>query len=272
MENNKFENKNRFEKLTTLILEVFTFCSTARRTKNKYKHQLPYSLFLISYFLFLTGCAPKNASTNWIPLFDGHTTAGWHTYGKNSAGKAWKAEDNSLHLDASVKNDWQTKDGGDIVTDEEFENFDLKLQWKISDAGNSGIMFYVHEDPSKYQFPWSTGPEMQVADNEKNEDGKIEKSRAGDLYDLVASSSQQYVKPAGQWNQVEIIANKGKLDFFMNDHHVLSTTLWNDNWRKLIAATKFKDMPGFGTYRKGKIALQDHGADVWYRDIKIKKL
>jgi hypothetical protein len=272
MENKLFENKNRRQKLFFLIPDVFTFFSKARKTKKSYKHQLPYFLFLISYFLFLTGCTPKNASTDWISLFDGHSTAGWHTYGKSSAGKAWKVEDSSLHLDASVKSDWQTKDGGDIVTDQEFENFDLRLQWKISEGGNSGIMFYVHEDTSKYQYPWSTGPEMQVADNEKNEDGKIEKSRAGDLYDLVASSSQQYIHPAGEWNQVGIVADKGKLDFYMNDHHVLSTNLWNDQWQKLIAGTKFKDMPGFGTFRKGKIALQDHGADVCYRVIKIKKL
>lgn len=211
-------------------------------------------------------------NTGWVSLLDGKTTNGWHTYGKASAGKAWKAEDSSLHLDASIEQSWQTKDGGDIVTDSAFDNFDLKLQWKISEAGNSGIMFYVQEDTSKYEYPWNTGPEMQVADNEKNEDGKIEKSRAGDLYELVASTSQKFVKPAGEWNQVEIIADKGKLDFYMNDQHVLSTTMWNDEWKKLIAATKFKTMPGFGTFTKGKIALQDHGADVWFRDIKIKRL
>lgn len=251
-----------------------------------------YLLLLITSILFLQECnssstsstssaidttgIPKDSVTQnnneWELLFDGKTTKGWHTYGKDSAGKAWKAGDSTLHLDASVKNGWQTKEGGDLVTNQEFENFDFKIQWKISEAGNSGIMFYVHEDPSKYEYPWNTGPEMQVADNEKNEDGKIDKSRAGDLYDLVASTSQKFVKPAGQWNQVEIKADKGKLDFYMNEQHVLSTTLWNDEWRRLIANTKFNTMPGFGTFKKGKIALQDHGADVWFRDIKIKRL
>ncbi|MDB5223880.1 MAG: hypothetical protein JWN83_2547 [Chitinophagaceae bacterium] len=213
----------------------------------------------------------KEKNNGWELLFDGTTTTGWHTYGKDSIGKAWKAEDSTLHLDAS-KEGWQTKDGGDIVTDNEYENFDLKLEWKISEGENSGIMFYVHEDTSKYKYAWESGPEIQVCDNEKNEDGKIDKARAGDLYDLVASSSQQFVKPAGQWNQVEIIADKGKLNLYMNSQHVLSTTLWDDTWKKLIAATKFKTMPGFGTFKKGKIALQDHGADVWFRNIKIKKL
>lgn len=243
---------------------------------------VPVSAFIAALILF--ACNSSETKTNnsaldssiknndWQLLFDGKTTAGWHTYGKDSAGKAWKAEESTLHLDASVKNGWQTKDGGDIVTNNEYENFDLKLEWKISEGGNSGIMFYVQEDTSKYQYPWSTGPEMQVCDNEKNEDGKIDKARAGDLYDLVASSSQKFVKPAGQWNRIEIISDKGKLDFYMNGEHVLSTTLWNDAWKNLIANTKFKTMPGFGTFKKGKIALQDHGADVWYRNIKIKKL
>ena len=259
---------------------------TAKTTPKHTTPQLPYFLLFIPYFLFLfTSCHSSSTNpatpakdtallnnTDWITLYDGKSTTGWHTYGKPTAGSAWKAEDSGLHLDATVKQSWQTKDGGDLVSDEEFGNFDLQLQWKISEAGNSGIMFYVHEDTAKYQYPWNTGPEMQVADNEKNEDGKIEKSRAGDLYDLVASTSQQYVKPAGDWNKIEIIANKGNLDFFMNEQHVLSTTLWNDAWKKLINGTKFKDMPGFGTFKKGKIALQDHGADVWFRDIKIKKL
>lgn len=238
-------------------------------------------LFLFAAITILPACKSSvNKSKNktsenndgWKLLFDGKTTAGWHTYGKDSIGSAWKAEDSTLYLDAREKKDWQTKDGGDIVTNDEFENFDLKLDWKISEDGNSGIMFYVREDTSKYQYPWNTGPEMQIADNEKNEDGKVYKSRAGDLYELFATSSQQFVKPAGQWNHVEIISDKGKLDFYMNDQHVLDTNIWDNAWKKNIANTKFKDMPGFGTFKKGKIALQDHGADVWFKNIKIKNL
>jgi hypothetical protein len=208
----------------------------------------------------------------WKLLFDGKTTTGWHTYGTDTIGTAWKVQDSILHLEASQKGDWQTKNGGDIVTSDEFGNFDLQLDWKISEGGNSGIMFYVNEDTSKYQYAWNSGPEMQIADNEKNEDGKVYKSRAGDLYELFPTTSQQYVKPAMQWNHIEIKSNNGKLDFYMNDHHVLDTTIWDNAWKKNIAGTKFKEMPGFGTYRKGKIALQDHGADVWFRNIKIKEL
>jgi len=212
-----------------------------------------------------------NKSTEWEYLFDGVSTKGWHTYGQDTIGNAWKVEDSSLHLDASVKEGWQTKAGGDIITDKEYENFDLQLEWKIAEGGNSGIIFYAHEDTSKYKYAWESGPEMQVCDNEKNEDGKVYKARAGEIYELMAIS-KNVIKPAGEWNGVEIIANKGNLDFNINGEHVLSTTMWDDNWKKLMARTKFEKMPGFGTYRKGKIALQDHAAHVWFRNIKIKKL
>jgi hypothetical protein len=207
----------------------------------------------------------------WELLFDGKSTSGWHTYGKDSIGKAWKA-DSTLYLDASTREGWQTKNGGDIVTNTEYDNFHLKLEWKISEGENSGIFFYVHEDTSKYKYSWQSGMEMQICDNEKNEDGKIDKARCGDLYSFVASSSQKFVKPAGQWNKVEIKADNGRLDFYMNTEHVLSTTLWDRAWYDSIAVSHFKEFPGYGTFKKGKIGLQDHGAHVWFRNIKIKKL
>ncbi len=234
-------------------------------------------IILFAFVLWLlAGCSSNKATSNetadgWISLFDGRTTEGWHSYGKREAGSAWKAEGGVLHLDASQKDDWQTKNGGDLVTDDEYENFHLQLEWKISPAGNSGIIFYVHEDTSKYEHTWSTGLEMQVADNEKNEDGKIHKHRAGELYDLIPAS-KDVVKKAGEWNAVEIVSNDGKLDFYMNGEHTLSTTLWDDTWRNLIAHSKFNTMPDFGTFKKGRIALQDHGADAWFRNIRIKKL
>lgn len=204
----------------------------------------------------------------WLSV-PGHVS--WHTYGKDSLTPAWKLEDSTLHLDASVPDGWQTKNGGDIVSNEEYADFDLQLEWKIAEGGNSGIMFHVKEDTSKYDYPWETGPEMQVADNEKNEDGKIVKSRAGELYELMAIS-KDVIKPAGQWNQVEIICQKGRLDFNINGEHVLSTSIWDDQWKNMIAGTKFSTMKDFGTFRKGRIALQDHGADVWFRNIRIKNL
>ncbi|MBL0154144.1 MAG: DUF1080 domain-containing protein [Chitinophagaceae bacterium] len=213
----------------------------------------------------------QEKTDGWQLLFDGKTSQGWHKYGGGPVGAAWKIADGTIYLDTTVKENWQVKEGGDFLTDEEFENYHLKLEWKIAKDGNSGIMFYVHEDTAKYKFPWMTGPEMQVLDNDGHPDGKILKHRAGDLYDLIKSSSEPVHGP-GEWNQVEIISNKGALEFKLNGVTIVQTQLWDDAWKKLVAGSKFKEYPDFGTYTKGKICLQDHGNTVWYRNVKIKKL
>ena len=216
----------------------------------------------------LNQLTPQEQKDGWQLLFDGKTTRGWHSYGQSKVAETWKIRDGALALTP------QKEEGGDLTTDQEYSNYDLKLDWKISEKGNSGVIFFVHEDP-KFSNTWNTGMEMQVLDNGTptragHPDGKLYTHRAGDLYDLLAA--KEAVKPIGEWNTVEIVANHGKLDFYMNGVHSLSTTMWNENWKQMIAISKFKDMPGFGTYKSGKIALQDHGNQVWFRNIKIKKL
>lgn len=214
--------------------------------------------------------AAEAQEEEWISLFDGQSFNGWHKYGGGEVGKAWKVENGELFLDAANKDGWQTGDGGDIVTDEEFENFHLKYEWKIAPNGNSGVIFFVHEAPEN-KYSWNTGPEMQVLDNEGHPDAKIISHRAGDLYDLIVSS-EETVKPAGEWNQAEIIADNGKLNLLLNGTSIVSTTMWTAEWDALVAGSKFKDMPGFGKYKKGRIALQDHGDLVHFRNIVLKKL
>ena len=203
----------------------------------------------------------------WKLLFDGTSISGWHNYGGGPVGSQWKVENAALKFAGSEKKDTIAQD---IITDEEYENFHLKLEWKVDTGANSGIMFYVVEDTA-HRRPYWTGPEMQVLDNEKHPDSKIPKHRAGDLYDLI-SCSKETVRPALEWNQAEIKAVNGKLDFWLNGENVVSTQMWDDNWNKMIAASKFKQWPGFGTFKKGRICLQDHGDNVWFRNIKIKKL
>ncbi|HVW61282.1 MAG TPA: DUF1080 domain-containing protein [Puia sp.] len=206
-----------------------------------------------------------NKDAGWVSLFDGKTTKGWHTYGKPSADPQWEVRDGAIHLAKSKGG------GGDLLTDREYGNFDLKLEWKISPKGNSGILFHVHEDPAKYEEAYYTGPEMQVLDNNGHSDGKIHKHRAGDLYDLIPCTKET-VRPVGEWNEAEIISKNGSLKLFLNGVNVVSTTMWDDQWKTLVAGSKFKQWPDFGSFRRGKIDLQDHGNEVWYRNIKIKEL
>ena len=209
--------------------------------------------------------------TGWVSLFDGQSLNGWHSYGKPAPGAAWNIDSSAIHLSVNTNKGYQSEGGGDLVSADEYGNFDLKLEWKISKNGNSGIVFLIHEDTTLYKETWKTGLEMQVLDNDGHSDGKIPKHRAGNLYDLIAASPEN-VKPVGEWNQVEIVANNGKLDLSLNGTVVVSTTMWDDNWKKMVAASKFGPMPNWGTFKKGHIALQDHGNEVWYRNIMIKKL
>ena len=210
------------------------------------------------------------ADSGWISLFDGTSLNGWHSFGETTAGSAWHADSGTIHLhSAEVKANKNS--GGDLVTSDSFQNFDLKLEWKISLAGNSGILIYVQDDKPTYKETYHTGPEMQVLDDERHEDRKKPSHRAGSLYDMIQATPGA-VKPAGEWNQVEIISNNGNLDFYLNGVHVVKTTMWDDSWKKMVAGSKFKEWPEFGTFRTGHIALQDHGNDVWYRNIMIKKL
>lgn len=209
-----------------------------------------------------------NAQKGFKPLFDGTTTTGWHTYGKTTVGNAWKVEaDGVLHFDPAAAKNGQ---GGDLVTDQEYTNFHLKLEWKVAPKANSGIIFYVNEDLDKYPNTYSTGLEMQVLDNDGHPDGKITKHAAGDLYDLIKSSSAA-AKPVGEWNTAEVVCKFGKLTLVLNGVFVVETTLWDDNFKSLLAGSKFATWKDFGTFKTGKIALQDHGDHVWYRNIKIKE-
>jgi cytochrome c len=208
----------------------------------------------------------------WSLLFDGKSLSGWRNFRKQTIGKSWVINDNAIHLDAKPNKDghWQAPDGGDIVTDKPYENFDFKYEWKIGNCGNSGVMFNVVES-DKYDYVWKTGPEMQVLDNSCHPDSKYISHRAGDLYDMIPCK-YPVVKPAGEWNEARIRSEKGKVEFWLNGINVVNFTMHDEAWKKMVANSKFKDMPDFGKATVGHISLQDHGDRVWFRNLKIKEL
>jgi hypothetical protein len=202
-------------------------------------------------------------SKGYTSLFDGKTTTGWHTYLKTGSG-AWKVVDGALQLDPKAEGQ------GDLVTDNEYENYELKIDWKISDTGNSGIIFGVQEDP-KFHETYQTGIEMQVLDNKNASDNKKANHLAGSLYDMKAPSAD-VAKPSGEWNSAVLRKKGGHLTFWLNGTKTVEVQIGSDEWKELLSNSKFKSWTDFAKYPKGHIALQDHGHDVAFRNISIKQL
>jgi hypothetical protein len=205
----------------------------------------------------------KEKADGWKLLFDGKTTKGWHAYKGKEVGDKWKAADGAL-----VFNPKDGKKGGDIVTDDEYENFELSVEWKVTPGANSGIMYRVAETKGA---PYETGPEYQVLDNKGHSDGKNPKTSAASCYALYAPT-KDVTKPIGEWNKTRIVVNGNKVEHWLNGVKVVEYEFGSDDWNKRVTGSKFAKMDRFGKEKKGHIDLQDHGNEVAYRNIKIKVL
>jgi len=207
---------------------------------------------------FLTA---EEKAPGWKLLFDGKTTTGWRGYKKDYfPDQGWKAIDGCLVRVGPG--------GGDICTVEQFDNFELKLEWRICAGGNSGIFYRVDE---QYGWPWESGPEMQVLDNAEHADGRNPKTSAGSNYALHAPL-RDVTEPVGFFNKVRIAADGPHIEYWLNGVKIVEYELESPEWEKLVAESKFKNMPHHGRVRKGHIVLQDHGDKVWYRNVKIRRL
>jgi len=203
-------------------------------------------------------------------LFDGKTTKGWHTYLRDTVGAKWQVKNGALVFDPEQPEEG----GGDIVTNDSYENFELNLEWKISKGGNSGIIFDIQEDPAN-RATYLTGPEMQVLDNIDASDNKKQNHLAGCLYDMSGDATVSKPKPVGEWNQVRLIQNKGHLTFFLNGIKTFEGQIGSDEWNRMVANSKFNNKEYFANFAKvakGKIALQEHPGSSQWRNIKIKSL
>ncbi len=209
----------------------------------------------------------SESRSGWKMLFDGRSTSGWRNYKKDSISSGWKVADGSLVRVG--------KGAGDIVTQDKYGSFELSLEYKISKGGNSGIMFHVLEGAGP---PWHTGPEIQVQDNVDGHDPQ----KAGWLYQLYQPAADRstddnapmdMTRPAGQWNQLYVrIANGDQSEVCMNGIRYYRFNLGDADWKQRVAKSKFAKYVGFGAAGEGHICLQDHGNEVAYRNIKVRKL
>ncbi len=218
---------------------------------------------------------PPAEESGWVVLFDGSSTEGWRNFNQETfPEQGWEVVDGTLHCIGSGRGE-AGGGGGDIVYDKKFSNFHLKLEWKISEGGNSGI-FYLGQEGPEWDYIWKTAPEMQVLDNDRHPDaeaGKDGNRKAGSLYDLIPAVPQN-TKPAGEWNSAEIKVYRGTVWHIQNGETVLEYHLWTPEWNELVAGSKFPGLnPDWAEVAaEGYIGLQDHGDDVWYRNIMIKEL
>lgn len=227
----------------------------------------------------------------YILMFDGKTLDGWRGYGMDAPPKSWEVQDGAIHLKGSGTGEAHAKDGGDLIFAHKFQNFELELEYKISKGGNSGILYLAqevmaNENGTETYLPiWQSCAEYQVLDNENHIDAKLGKDgnrQSASLYDMLPAKPQN-AKPFGQWNKAKVMVFKGTVIHGQNDENVVEYHLWTPKWTEMLQASKFKEGGEFpyafellnnmgGEKHEGYIGLQDHGDDVWYRNIRIKIL
>lgn len=208
------------------------------------------------------------APGEWVELFNGHDLDGWKSYNAGTPSSGWIVEDGAIVLD--VDDDTTEMTAGDLITEQQYENFELELEWKISEGGNSGIFYGVREIPGQ-EVAYETGIEMQILDNERHQDGKNPETSAGSCYALYPPS-EDVTRPVGEYNQVRLVVDGGHVEHWLNGEKIVEYIIGSDDWNERLANSKFADWEHFARYRKGHIGLQDHSDRVWFRNIRIREL
>ena len=240
---------------------------------------LPFSLLgLILLFSCTSSSSEKSSSTeesvvveesdtneenDWITLFDGSNMDAWRNFKSDTS--AWQIEDGALYTTGGI---------GDLITKEKFGNFALEFDWRIAEGSNSGVI-YLAQESDEYNSTHETGPEYQLIDDENYgivHNATLEKSQmSGANYALDEPQNVQ-LKQVGEYNEGKIIVDNGHVEHWLNGQKVVEYDLWTDEWNARVAETKFKDMSGYGQYKEGHIALQDHSDPVWFKNIRIRRL
>ena len=238
----------------------------------------------IAFLIFFISCKQEKKETTetvveemempeseWEILFDGTSLDKWKEFQNDTVGDVWKIDGDALIY--TPPSEGEDNKNHDLVTRDEYTDFVLSLEWKISEAGNSGVFWGVNED-AKYSTGYQTGPEVQILDNDKHPDTKAGTThQAGALYDMV-SPAEDVTKPIGEWNTMVITVNhKDNMgNVILNGTEMVTFPVQGEEWDAMVADSKFAGWEGFGKFTTGKIGLQDHGNVVAFRNIKIKQL
>jgi hypothetical protein len=207
----------------------------------------------------------QEAKDGWGLLFDGTTTDGWHLYNRGKVPSAWIVVNGELYCKPDGK-----LEHGDLISDKEYENFDLRFDWKIIKYGNSGVFINVLEDTA-IRTAWASGPEYQLLEV-SNPDYANPVKRSGCLFGLFSQLNAADLKPFGEWNQSRIAQSNGKVEFYLNGVLTLKEDFGSLAWADTVARSNFKRFPEFGKHTKGRIGLQDWSKGVSFRNVKIKEM
>jgi cytochrome c len=207
--------------------------------------------------------SPDEAAAGWIAIFDGASFAGWKTWkgdaSTHGAPRGWSIDDGAM---------LRSGDGGDLTSIEDFADFELRYEWRVSEGGNSGVMYRATEDRD---YPWETGAEMQVLDDARHPDGRSPLTSAGSNYALHAPPGP-VARPAGAWNTARILAVGPKVTYWLNGVKTAEFDVGSEDWKRRVKASKFDSMKDYATRSTGKIVLQDHGDRVWYRNVLVRRI
>jgi hypothetical protein len=252
--------KNLMNKFLFLLLVIIIFSCSTKKSNDP-----------LSLYSELNKNAPANALTRnekkngWQLLFDGKNTTGWHGYSMTVFPDCWTIEDGAYTM--------TTKGGAesqDIITNKVYKSFAFSIEYKLTKGANSGIIFQVAEDP-KYKFPYETGPEFQIIDQENWPDSLEDWQICGANYAMYPPKSKPY-KPLGEWNHILLVVNGNNVTQMLNGQVIVEYVKNSDEWKKLRDSGKWANYPDYGKYDEGHISLQNHGTKVWYRNIKIKEI
>ena len=229
-----------------------------------------FKFFII--MLFISCDSSKNS--DWIYMFDGKTTDGWRGYNNETMPKKWEVINGELTFNTELKLEKDWDGGNDIIYyKEQFENFELYLEWKLPKGGNSGVFYHVQEG---YDAPHNISPEYQILDDdgwEEINNAKLKNwQKAGANYGMHEPNISKKLNPSGQWNSSRIIYDNNKVEHWLNGKIILSFFKDSDDWNKKRNSEILRDKTDYGKFKKGYIALQDHDTPIWFRNIRIKKL
>ncbi len=202
---------------------------------------------------------------SWQLLFDGKSLDKWRDFKKSNIESGWIVDNGKL-----VALGKGADTNGDIITKEEFSNFDLKLEWNISKGGNSGIFYGVQE--GGFEIAYQSGPEYQLIDDINFPEKLEEWQKCGADYAMYPANNKKKLKEIGEWNSSEIIVKDSLVQYWLNDEKIVEFKRWTQDWKRRVSEGKWKDYPSYGIFKEGHIGLQDHGYKISFRDIKIKKL